>query len=103
MFEHLLPLGSVVLLKGGIRKLMVIGLKQVLDDGSGEAFDYAGVLYPEGFLGAGENILFNHEDIEGVVFTGFDSPERVEFLSFIAEAYEKLITGAMDAGTPDGG
>jgi len=100
MFEHLLPLGSVVLLKGGIRKLMVIGLKQVLDDGSGEAFDYAGVLYPEGFLGSDANFLFNHEDINDVIFTGYENPERVEFLAFIEEAYRHLIVGGDGAETP---
>ena len=98
MFENLLPLGSVVLLKEGTRKLMLIGITQLAQDGSDEAYDYAAVLYPEGFLGAGETILFNQEDIEEVVFTGYDNPERAEFLAFIAEAYSKLIAGETAAG-----
>ena len=96
MFENLLPSGSVVLLKGGIKKLMIIGIKQIREEEPEKEYDYIGVLYPEGFLGSDANFLFNHEDINDVVFTGYDNPERAEFLAFLSDAYNKLITGEGD-------
>ena len=50
MFKELLPIGSVVLLKGGIKKIMVTGIKPVSkdDDGTEQEYDYIGVIYPEG-------------------------------------------------------
>ncbi|MDR1913155.1 MAG: DUF4176 domain-containing protein [Clostridiales bacterium] len=90
MFEHLLPIGSVVLLKRGVKKLMIIGIKQINQDEDGKEYDYIGVLYPEGFLGREANYLFNHDDINTVVFTGFNNTERSDFMAFITEAFEKL-------------
>ena len=48
MFKELLPIGSVVLLKGGIKKIMVTGIKPVSkdDDGTEQEYDYIGVIYP---------------------------------------------------------
>ena len=90
MFEELLPIGSVVLLKGGAKKLMVAGIKQIKTDAENDAdnkeYDYIGVLYPEGFLGNDSNFLFNHEDINDTVFTGYNNPERAEFIAFLEEA-----------------
>ena len=92
MLKNLLPIGSVVFLKGGMKKLMVIGIKQLKkDDGDNQEFDYIGVLYPEGFLGDESNFLFNHADINDVVFTGYDNPEREAFLTFADAVYKKLI------------
>ena len=42
--KELLPIGSVVLLKGGKKRLMVFGVKQKKGD-TGEEFDYIGVIY----------------------------------------------------------
>ena len=46
MFKELLPIGSVVLLKGGIKKIMVTGIKPVSkdDDGTEQEYDYIGCL-----------------------------------------------------------
>jgi len=88
--NKLLPIGSVVLLKAGVKKLMIIGIKQIKTDENDKEFDYIGVLYPEGFLGNETNFLFNHDDINDIIFTGYSNPERAEFLAFIDEAYKKL-------------
>lgn len=89
MFEKLLPIGSVVLLRGGAKKLMIVGIKQIKTDAEDvdkKEYDYIGVMYPEGFLGNETNFLFNHEDINDVVFTGYNNPERAEFIAFLEEA-----------------
>ena len=87
MFEELLPIGSVVLLQGGTKKLMVIGIKPVSADKPNDVYDYIGVLYPEGFLSNEHNYLFNHVDINDVVFMGYNNPERKAFMKALSEAY----------------
>ena len=89
MLEKLLPIGSVVLLKEGTKKLMIIGIKPVTAEKPDEIYDYIGVLYPEGFLSNEYNFLFNHADINDIVFTGYNNPEREDFIKAMAEAYEK--------------
>lgn len=46
--RELLPIGSVVLLKNGIKKAMIIGIMQSTVDNEGQVteYDYLGVLYP---------------------------------------------------------
>lgn len=90
MFKDLLPIGSVVLLKGGSKKLMIIGLKPTKESQPDDVYDYIGVLYPEGFISNEYNFLFNHEDINDVVFTGYNNPERESFVEFMQEAYDNL-------------
>ena len=50
MYKELLPIGSVVLLRDAMKKLMIIGIKPVKADEPDKMYDYIGVLYPEGFL-----------------------------------------------------
>lgn len=89
MLEKLLPIGSVVLLKEGTKKLMIIGIKPVTEELPEKVFDYIGVLYPEGYLSNEYNFLFNHEDINDVIFKGYHNPERDNFIEFMENAYER--------------
>lgn len=47
---ELLPLGSIIILKGGFKKLIIIGRKIVQGENK-EFYDYLGCLYPEGDIG----------------------------------------------------
>jgi len=79
--EHtnsLLPLGSVVLLKGAQKKLMIYGRKQIQME-SNTLYDYLGVVYPEGYIDPNYTFLFNHEDIDKIEFTGFSNDEEERF------------------------
>ena len=89
MFKDLLPIGSVVTLKGGVKKLMITGMYVGKEETPDEFYDYMGVLYPEGFIGAESNFLFNRQDINDVVFRGYDNPERQDFLDYLEENYQK--------------
>ena len=89
MLKELLPIGSVVLLKEGIKKLMITGIKPVLVDNPDTVFDYIGVVYPEGYLSNDYNFLFNHNDINDVVFIGYNNPEREDFIKFMEEEFKK--------------
>ena len=54
----LLPIGTIVVLKDGYKKLMIIGRMQ-LQGKEEKLWDYLGILYPEGYLGEGYTFLFN--------------------------------------------
>jgi hypothetical protein len=77
---NLLPNGTIILLEGGNKKLMIYGRKQLVTDEDEETiYDYLGVLYPEGYVNADYTYVFNHNDIEEVVFRGFENEEEHEF------------------------
>lgn len=80
----LLPLGSVVLLKGAQKKLMIYGRKQIHMDNN-ELYDYLGVVYPEGYIDPNYTFLFNHGDIENIEFTGFFNPEEERFQKILED------------------
>ena len=85
--EELLPIGSIVLLKEGLQKLMIVGRGTIYTDQetSKDTFaDYMAVLYPTG-LNPETTIFFNHENIDKVVFRGYSDEEELRFL----EVYEE--------------
>lgn len=71
-----LPLGSVVMMKNGQKRVIIVGRGlSVKKDGAIYFFDYAGVLYPEGLTGA--NVCyFNNEWIDSVSFIGYNDEEN---------------------------
>lgn len=80
--EKYLPIGSIVLLKGGQKKLMIYGRKQI-DRGTKKEWDYVACIYPEGNVDLNHNYLFNHEQIDTIFFTGFQDAEELEFNKFL--------------------
>ena len=76
--KELLPIGSVVLLNGGEKPLMIYGIVQE-DPSDGKQYDYLACLYPEGFIGAEHTYLFNHEDINSIEFEGFANEDHDTF------------------------
>ena len=86
MYKDLLPLGSVVLLKEGKKRLMICSRIQTRA-GEETIFDYSGCLYPEGIVSADSMYFFNHDAIDRVYFIGFQDAEE---LAFHKEVLEKL-------------
>ena len=79
MLEGVLPIGTVVLLKDSQKRLMVIGICQK-EVGQKEVIcDYAGCLYPEGYLGGDKVYLFNNDQIEKVFAIGYQDEEQFIF------------------------
>ena len=60
--KDLLPIGSVVTLKEGKKKLMIIGRIQE-NEKTKKLYDYAGCQWPEGYKDKDHCYVFNHEDI----------------------------------------
>lgn len=84
--KELLPIGSIVLLKEGSKKLMVFGVKQA-DADTEKEYDYAGVVYPEGNIGNDAWFLFDHENIAEIYFRGYEDEERTEFIGKLSDYY----------------
>jgi len=72
-----LPIGSVVVLKGGNKPLMIYGRKQ-FNSRTGHEFDYVACFYLEGNFSADYNIFFNKEDIDKVLFKGYENELEFE-------------------------
>lgn len=87
--KELLPIGSVVLLKKGLKKVMIIGILQQTSEVRDKVFDYVAVLYPEGYINEELKFLFDHEDINDVIFRGYENPERDELIASIDKSADK--------------
>ncbi len=85
--KDLLPIGTVVLLEGGKKRLMIFGIKQLDEADEQVEYDYAAVPYPEGNIGIEGQFLFNHDQIQEVIFYGYDDDERTEFINALDEFY----------------
>ena len=86
--DGMLPIGSVVLLKNSTKRVMIIGVCQLAKTESGQkVYDYSGCLFPEGYLGADKNFLFNHDQIDKLFFIGYQDDEQLMF----KEKADKLI------------
>ncbi|MGE7873962.1 DUF4176 domain-containing protein [Bacillus paramycoides] len=79
MNSQLFPIGSIVILKEGTKKLMIFGRKQQVETDEVRKFDYMGCPYPEGYLNPDFTYLFNHDDIQEVVSTGYEDQEERTF------------------------
>ncbi|MDO4535237.1 MAG: DUF4176 domain-containing protein [Clostridium perfringens] len=82
---ELLPLGSIVILKNGFKKLMIIGRK-ILQGKNEKLYDYLGCLYPEGDIGEEYKFIFNHEDIDKIIFKGYEDKEEEAFKKALEKA-----------------
>ncbi len=76
MEDKFLPIGTVVYLKDAKKPLMIIGFCVISDN---RVFDYSGCLYPEGVVSSDINLLFNHDQIEKIVYSGYVGEEEFDF------------------------
>lgn len=96
--EKYLPLGTVVLLNGGKKELMIISYciiptGAVVDkDGlvkETKMFDYGACAYPEGLITSDQLFAFNHDQIGKICYMGYESDEQKEFNKYMHEHSEK--------------
>lgn len=91
-----LPLGSVVYLKEGTKKVLIIARGLIAKNGDGVVFfDYGGVPFPEG-LQDDKMAYFQHDAISKVVFKGFKDPDdeaTVEKINSYIERHPLLERG----------
>lgn len=87
MLENYLPIGSIVLLKGANKRLMITGFCMT-DNNSGKKYDYCGCLYPEGIVDANKIALFDHSQIDKVYFIGMQDIEEYAF----KQKFDKILS-----------
>lgn len=96
--EKFLPIGTVVLLKGGKKELMIISYCIIpageVYDKNGKVemeetmFDYGGCVYPEGMITSDQLFAFNHDQIEKVCYMGYVTDNQKEI--------SKVLKGGME-------
>lgn len=85
----MLPLGSIIILKGNTKKMMIISrVIAVPVKGNIYRFDYGACLYPEGLVGD-SLIYFNDEDIFKVVQEGYSDEDNDLMLENIAAVIDQ--------------
>lgn len=84
-YSRYLPLGSIVYLKEGKKRIMITGYSQINMDKQQDIYDYLGCLYPEGVVNTELNILFNHQDIETICAIGLIDEEQKKFNDILQE------------------
>ena len=88
----LLPIGTVVRLKGASIPFMIAGYFPEDESKPGFYFDYSGFPHPMGFSSDIEASFFNAADIERSLAMGYQDEEQMEYVkkleSFQPEAQE---------------
>ena len=88
-----LPIGSIIKLKEGQVKLMIIGyLKYAVGDQE-KIFDYAGCLYPNGYQSKEKCVVFNHEDIIKVYALGYQDDLQEYFEAQLIQQFQRFKPG----------
>ncbi len=85
--KDLYPIGTVVVLKDGEKKLLIVGVKQLNAD-TKEEYDYLAVTFPEGFLGGDVMVFFNHDAIGELYHLGLKNEEQEAFLEALDDFYK---------------
>lgn len=91
-----LPLGSVVILNGSVKKLLIVSRGSIVE---GSFFDYGAFLFPEGMIDS--NIAyFDQGDILKVVFEGYSDTDDELVLEILNDAYSRFHENGESARTP---
>ena len=90
MWNGILPIGSIVLLKDSNRALMVVGQCTSKEEDDSVIYDYVGVLYPDGFEDPDNLYMFNKENIGRVYYIGHVDEKSRDFLPKMEETIKKL-------------
>ena len=89
MYKNMLPIGSVVRSIGAERKVMVVG-RIVTTEEKDVIYVYVAVPYPEGVGASDQMYFFNRDQIEELLFIGFQDSEALEFQREVLDNLKEL-------------
>lgn len=89
MSNKFLPIGSVVLLKGATKKLMITGFCMADKNNNQQKYDYCGCLFPEGIMDTDKMALFNHQQIDKIFYLGYSNEEEIKFKNTLIAVLNK--------------
>lgn len=72
------PIGTIVKLLGKNKLIMICGYKFTNPNKGYEIEDYVGIEYPNGLSDINNKHLFSHEEIEKIIYNGFENEEYLE-------------------------
>ena len=90
MQDKYLPIGTVVLLKGGEKKVMITSylIFSMGKEADKKMFDYGGCPFPEGIVDSTHTVGFNHDQIEKIIYLGLKDDKQQKF--------DELLIGTTD-------
>ena len=88
MYKDLLPIGSVVLLQGGEKRLMICGRISCRGDEE-RIYDYVGCYFPEGVIDSEALFFFDQDMIESIYFIGCKDQEELNFRENVLAELDK--------------
>ena len=89
--DEFLPIGSVVLLEGGNKRIMICGRIQA-QAGSDIIYDYSACYYPEGIVDPKSMFFFNRDAIETVYFRGYEDQDELDYRHDVLDQLGELET-----------
>lgn len=96
-FKKYLPIGTVVLLKGGTKKVMITGFCAFEKDKKDVIYDYNGCIYPEGYISSEYVCLFNHKQIDKIYYLGYCNEDGKQWKQKLNDYASKLENGDKEA------
>ena len=110
--EKFLPIGSIVLLKGGKRELMInsycIMPSGDVYDKNGKVdlkgptmFEYGACFYPEGMVSSDQLFAFNHSQIEKVCFKGYETDAHKQLSELLNKTLDEIKKQTSNKSTTD--
>ncbi len=98
MKERFLPIGTVVLLKGGKKEIMITSYcifpnNVQIKNGQEikpekKIYEYGACIYPEGILDSNTICAFNHDQIEKISYMGYVTDAQKELSKVLNGGYE---------------
>lgn len=85
--DKFLPIGTVVMLENGTKRVMITGFcvrKQEKSDDK-DVWDYCGCMYPEGIIKSNQTCVFNHDQIKEIYHFGLEDDEEKIFKARLKE------------------
>lgn len=89
MYKDLLPIGSVVLLKGGNKRVMICGRIQTRT-GEEKIYDYSACYFPEGIVDTSNMFFFDRDAIDVIFFIGCQDEEELRFRHEVLDTLGEL-------------
>lgn len=98
MKERFLPIGTVVLLKEAKKALMITGYcifptgvqikdgKEITPEK--QMYEYGGCPYPEGIMDSNTINAFDHNQIDKILYMGYETDEQKELSTILNGGYE---------------
>ena len=92
MKDKYLPIGTVVILKDGEKPLMINGfcVNPPEEENLSTVYDYSACFYPEGLITLDNTLVFNHEDIDKVLFEGYETEDHNNFVDILNQTLKEL-------------